>query len=118
MTNLLRNKRPLYLCVKYIDENHLTKYEEPIEIKTNYQAINSDGEIIALGSEYTKYIKINDNKDIGTKFHNGDKCYVYVPLPEEHDPLCKKSDFIVSGEPIISLNECSVNLVRLTGDKN
>lgn len=118
MTNLLRNKRTLYLCKEYIEPNtNLTKYHEPITIKTNYQAISSDGEIIALGSEYTKFLKINDSKSIGENFSNGDKCYVYVNKPETHDEFCYGADYIVEGEPIISLNESQVTLRRLTGEK-
>lgn len=116
MTSLLRNKRKLYLCKKYID-NNITKYKKPELIETNYQPTNSEGEIIVLGAEYTEYLKIKDIAKIGEKFNNGDKCYVYVNPPEEVDDLCKNADFIVSGEPLITLNECDITLRRLTGKK-
>lgn len=116
MTSLLRNKRPIYLCKKDIQGN-ITKYKEPEEIKTNYQPTNSEGEIIVLGPEYTEYLKIKDNAEIGKKFNNGDKCYVFITPPSEHDFLCKNADFIVSGEPLITLNESEVTLKRLTGKK-
>lgn len=117
MTSLLRNKRDLYLCKAYI-ENNITKYKEPELINTNYQPTNSDGEIIALGLEYSEYLRIKDNISIGQKFNNGDKCYVFVKPPAEHDALCKNADFIVSGEPLLTLNEGEVTLKRLTGKKS
>lgn len=117
MTSLLRNKRKLYLCKIYI-ENNITKYKEPELLETNYQPTNSDGEIIALGSEYSEYLRIKDSISIGKKFNNGDKCYVFVEPPSETDVLCKNADFIVSGEPLLALNECEVTLKRLTGKKS
>lgn len=117
MTSLQRNKRILYLCKAYTD-NNITKYKEPQLIETNYQPTNSQGEIIALGPEYTEYLKIKDNISIGKKFNNGDKCYVFVEPPKEVDALCKNADFIVSGEPLLTLNEGEVTLKRLTGKKS
>ena len=117
MTSLLRNKRKLFLCKIYI-ENNITKYKEPELIETNYQPTNSDGEIIALGSEYSEYLRIKDSISIGKKFNNRDKCYVFVEPPSETDALGKNADFIVSGEPLLTLNECEVTLKRLTGKKS
>lgn len=115
MICLKRNKRTLYLCKKYI-ENDITKYKEPIPIKTNWQPISSTGEIIAIGEEYSQYLKIEDVIEIGEQFSNGDKCYVYVNPPEKHDKLCKNADFYVNGNPINTLNSSTVSLKRLTGE--
>lgn len=117
MIALKRNKRKLYLCKKYI-ENNLTKYHEPEPILTNYEPVSSTGEIISIGPEYTEYLKIEDVVEIGNKFSNGDKCYVYVEPPEEHDKLCQAADFFVSGNPLITLNSATISLRRLTGDDN
>ena len=116
MITLKRNKRQLYLCKKYIDGN-LTKYSEPELILTNYQPISSTGEIISIGQEYTQYLKIEDTIEIGNKFSNGDRCYVYVDKPETHDELCLNADFYVNGNPIITLNSATITLKRLTGDE-
>lgn len=116
MITLKRNKRQLYLCKKYIEDN-LTKYSEPELIETNYQPISSTGEMISIGSEYTQYLKIEDVIEIGNKFSNGDKCYVYVEPPEQNDELCINADFIVNGNPIITLNSATITLKRLTGDE-
>lgn len=118
MICLKRNKQTLYLCKKTIIKE-ITKYLEPIKIETNYQPTNSVGEVIAIGNEYTLYLRIKDIIEIGKQFSNGDRCYVYVKPPKEHDALCKKADFIVNGEPLITLNQAEVRLKRLTGgDEN
>jgi len=116
MITLKRNKRQLYLCKKYIEGN-LTKYLQPELISTNYQPISSTGEIISIGQEYTQYLKIEDTIEIGNKFSNGDRVYVYVDIPESHDELCLNADFYVNGNPIITLNSATVTLKRLTGEE-
>lgn len=115
MVSLKRNKRTLYLCKRNIVDG-LTKYLEPIEIETNYQPTNSTGEIISLGIEYSEYLKISDIPEICRKFQNGDRCYVFVEKPETHDELCENTDFVVFGQPLITLNEGIVTLKRMTGD--
>lgn len=115
MIALKRNKRELYLCKKYI-ENNITKYHEPQLISTNYQPVSSTGEIISIGPEYTEYLKIEDVVEIGKQFSNGDKCYVYVEPPEKHDKLCQTADFFVNGNPLITFNSATIALRRLTGD--
>ena len=115
MVTLKRNKRKIYLCKKYID-NNITKYKKPILIITDYQPVNSTGEIISIGPEYMQYLKIQDIIKIGKQFSNGDRCYVYVKPPKEHDVLCETADFYVNGDPIITLNSSTVSLKRLTGD--
>lgn len=115
MICLKRNKQTLYLCKKYV-ENNITKYKEPIQISTNYQPVSSTGEMIAIGNEYTQYLKIEDIIEIGKQFSNGDKCYVYTNPPEEHDELCENADFYVNGNPLITLNSAVVSLKRLTGE--
>lgn len=114
MICLKRNKQKLYLCKKTVEDN-ITKYLPPIEIQTDYQPTNSVGEVIGIGNEYTQYLKIKDIISVGKQFSNGDRCYVYVTPPEEHDDLCQNADFIVNGEPLITLNQADVRLKRLTG---
>lgn len=114
MVCLKRNKQKLFLCKKFVDDG-ITKYKEPIEIMTDYQPTNSTGEVIGIGKEYTQYLRIKDILKIGQMFSNGDRCYVYEKPPETHDSLCKTADFIVNGEPLLTLNQCEVRLKRLTG---
>jgi hypothetical protein len=118
MVTLMRNKRPIYICSKYVDEeNYITKYKKPDKsILINWQVISSDDEVLSLGIEYSKYVRIkgsaNDFKDI----HNKDKCYVYVvPSLNNFDEMCNDADFEVTGEPVITLNEGEVMLKRLSG---
>ena len=48
MRCLKRNKRIIYLCNRYQD-GKIVRYNPPIELAINYQATNSDGDLIALG---------------------------------------------------------------------
>lgn len=116
MVGLKRNKRSLYLCKKYVEDN-ITKYKKPELITTNYQPISSTGEIISIGEEYTHYLKIEDIIEIGKKFSNGDRCYIFETPPKIHDEQCLEADFYVNGNPIITLNSATVSLKRLTGDE-
>lgn len=114
MNSLKRNKQLLYLCKKTVIDG-ITKYQKPIPIKTNYRPTNSVGEVIGIGTEYTQYLRIKDIIPVGKQFSNGDRCYVYTKPPKIHDNLCKEADFIVNGEPLLTLNQCDVRLKRLTG---
>ncbi len=118
-----RNKKQIYICHKYI-ENGIEKFKEPIPIKENYSATNSESDLIAMGMEYPKYLRIKtdikvciDGKWISRKslYHPGDRVYVYVTPPIEHDVLCKNADYIVDTKPIESINQLEVMLFNLSG---
>ena len=115
MRTLRRNKRQIYLCQKYQD-NNLTKFKEPIPLLENYVPTNSDGDLIAIGMNYPKYLRIKT--DIGEKdlFHPKDRGYVYKEPPEEHDVLCKDADYEVHTQPSLFINEMEVMLYRLSSD--
>ena len=118
-----RNKKTIYLCQKYV-QNGIEKYKEPIEIKENYSATNTESDLIAMGMEYPKYLRIKSDirvcingvwqnrKDL---YHPGDKVYVYVTPPEKHDVLCKTADYEVETKPIETLNQLEVMLFNLSG---
>lgn len=117
MNTLLRNKRPLYLCRKYVDEEtNVTKFERPEKaLHLNWQPISSDGETYVFGVEYSKYIRIKGNKDECLRFRNKDRVYVYKePDLVSFDPMCRDADYEVDGSPIISLNYGEVILKRLS----
>ena len=114
MVNMKRNKRTLYLCKKYIEDN-ITQYKEPEEIKINYMPITSNGEMIAIGNEYSQYLKLTGTPEVCSKFSNGDRCYVFVQVPED-DEMREYADFQVYGQPLITINEGNLILKRLTGD--
>lgn len=68
MNNLRRNKRKLYLCMKYEDGNKYL-YREPIKLYENYLPTNSNGELITLGLEYPMYLKIKTSIREKDLFH-------------------------------------------------
>ena len=115
MRCLKRNKRLIYLCTEYQDEN-IRKFNEPQEIKINYQVTNSDGDLVALGLDFPKYIRIKADLKYVNTFHPKDRVYVNViPDLDNFDVLCKDADYEVDSDPIVSLNIVEVNLKRLSG---
>ena len=121
MNNLTRNKRKIYLCSKYIDEEtNVTKFkkpEKPIEI--NWQPISSDSQVLGLGIEYSKYIGIKGTIKESSRFKNKDRCYVYIkPDLNNFDEMCEDADYEVDGSPIITLNDGEVMLKRLSSGED
>lgn len=114
MRTLHRNKRKLYLCEVY-EDNGLKKYKEPIELKENWQITSTDVEFKNLGFDSYDYIRIKTNASHSTYYHLGDRLYINVNIPEEHDVLCKNADYEVYKDPVVTLNECEVLLKRLSG---
>lgn len=121
-----RNKRTIYLCHKYIDENGLVKYKEPIMLKENYNSTNTDADLIAMGMDYPSRLRIKaDNRayvngewiNRSDLYHVGDRLYIFVNPPEKHDVLCKTADYQVELEPILedSINQSSIMLIKLSG---
>lgn len=119
MNSLQRNKNLLYLCNKYLDEEtNVTKFKKPEKgININWQPISSDAQVLVLGSEYSKYIRIKGTKEEVSRFKNKDRVYVYVkPDLLNFDEMCHDADYEVDGDPIITLNDGEVMLTRLSGD--
>lgn len=115
MRCLKRNKRPLYLCTEYQD-GYLSKYNKPQELKVNYQVTNSDGDLIALGLEFPKYIRIKTDLKYADTFHPKDRVYIrHKPDTNDFDVLCKDADYEVDSDPIVSLNVVEITLKRLSG---
>lgn len=114
MRSLLRNKRKVYLCQLYKDGN-IKKYREPILVYDNYQVTNNDSDLVSLGLESYNYLKIKtDLSRIGI-YHLGDRAYINVIPPAEHDPLCKTADYEVYKEPVVALNQLEIVLKKLSG---
>lgn len=113
MICLKRNKTIFYLCKKIPNS---TKFEKPIPCNLNYQPTNSVGERLTLGEDYSMYLKIKCTKQEASNFKNGDKCYVYVLPPEEHDELCNTADYVVDGNPANTLNQSEIKLRKLSGE--
>ena len=119
MVSLQRNKNPLYLCKKYVDEQtNITKFKKPKSaISINWQPISSDSQVLGLGVEYSKYIRIKGTKDECSVFNNKDRVFVYKkPDLNNFDEMCNDADYEVEGSPVITLNDGEVMLKRLSGD--
>lgn len=114
MRCLKRNKRIIYLCNRYQDDK-IVKYKLPIEVKVNYQATNSEGDLIALGLDYPMYIRLKVDISFGEMFKANDRVYVNKIPNETFDELCKDADYEVDSDPIISLNSVEVTLKKLSG---
>lgn len=115
MRCLKRNKRSLYLCVAYQDEN-IMKFRNPTEIKVNYQATNSDGDLIALGLDFPKYIRIKTDLKYKDTFHPKDRVYIKnIPTADSFNVLAKDAEYEVDSDPRVSLNVVEVTLKRLSG---
>lgn len=117
MRTLMRNKRNIYLCQKYQDGT-LVKFKEPMSLKENYLPTNSDGDLIAIGMNYPKYLRIKTDISEKDLFHAKDRVYVYKNPPKEHDVLCKDADYEVYKQPSLYINEMEVMLYRLSSDDN
>lgn len=122
MNTLLRNKRSLYLCKKYVDEEtNVTKFEKPKKLlMIDWQPVSSDAESFVFGIEYSKYIRIKGNTEECLQFHNKDRVYIYnKPDLDNYNEMCIDADYEVTGSPVIMLNVGEVLLKRLSsGDED
>lgn len=114
MRCLQRNKRTLYLCSEYQDGN-ISKFSDPVKLNVNYQATNSDGDLIALGMDFPMYIRIKTDLQFVNTFKAGDRIYIKTLPQEPFDPLCKDADYEVDSDPLVSLNIVEVTLKKLSG---
>lgn len=115
MRCLRRNKRAIYLCTIYQDGD-ISKFNSPQEIKINHRVTNSDGDLIALGLDFPKYIRMKTDLRYKDTFHPKDRVYINVsPNKSSFDVLCKDADYEVDSDPIVSLNVVEITLKRLSG---
>ena len=117
MVGLRRNRRCFYLCKRYIDpETNITKYAKPQQVLLNFQPTNSDSQVLALGTDFSKYLKVTGTAEELSIFSNKDRCYVYKPLPKNFNGMCDDADYEVNGSPMLSLNEGELMLKKLSGE--
>ena len=115
MNNSMRNQRLFYYCNQK-EENGRIVYTKPKKIYLNYQPIDSAGNILAIGPEYSNILIVYMRPEFGKLFHNNDRCYVFVEPPKTYDKLCNTADYYVSDEPKRYINEYTMHLTRMTGD--
>lgn len=118
MNSLMRNKRPLYLCKQYVDEEvNVIKYHKPKKIVINWQPISSDGQVLIVGIEYSEYIRVKGTADEVSVFNNKDRVYIFnKPDLEDFNGMCNDAEYEVSNNPVITLNDGEVMLRRLSKD--
>lgn len=114
MRCLARNKRKLYLCKEYQDGD-LSKFKKPVELKLNYQATNSEGDLIALGMDFPMYVRIKADMTVNGLFKAGDRVYINRKPADMFDELCKDADYEVDSDPLVSLNVVEITLKKLSG---
>lgn len=114
MRCLKRNKRKIYVCQHYQD-GYITAFKEPKEVLINYQATNTEGDLIALGLEYPKYMRLKADLSTAGLFHANDRVYISIEPSQPFDELCKDADYEVDSDPIVSLNSVEITLKRLSG---
>lgn len=116
MKTLHRNKRKIYLCQVYNEDgSNLKKFKEPIMLKENWQVTNSEADYKNLGLDSYDYVRIRTDVSHADYYHLGDRAYIKVQPPEEHDVMCKKADYEVYKDPVVMLNECEVLFKRMSG---
>ena len=114
MIPLLRNRRKIYVCNAYF-ENEKKRYEEPIKLYENCQTTSGLADMERFGLEAYQYMRIKTSIQNGKNYHIGDAVYVNVEPPAEHDKLCKTADYEVSEDPITTLNYTEILLRRRSG---
>lgn len=135
MKTLHRNKRKLYLCVAY-EDNGRRKFHEPIELYENWNITNTDAEFMNIGLELFNYARIRTSVDHADYYHVGDRVYLFTTPPSistqqeqettpdtepstepisTYDEYCTTADYQVYKDPIITLNECTVWLQKVSG---
>ena len=114
MRCLDRNKRTIYVCEKYVD-NNITKFNDPKKIDINYQYTNSDGDLIAFGKDFPMYIRIKADVSDAHKFKAGDRFYIGIEPNKTFDVLAKDANYEIDSDPIVSLNSVEITLKKLSG---
>lgn len=114
MITLNRNKRKIYVCNK-IQNGDLKTYSEPVMLYEDYVVTNTEADLEVFGMDAYMYLRIHTNKSHKDYYNLGDRVYVNVTPPEEHDALCKTADYEVYKDPVLSLNSLTVLLKRRSG---
>lgn len=118
MVGIKRQKKHFYWCERYVDEvTNITKFKEPKLVYLDYEPTNSDAQVLALGTEYSKYLQVVGNNEDIYKFKNKDRCYIFIEPLEEFDGMCNDADFEVSGDPSRTENGVSLMLKKLSGNE-
>lgn len=118
MNSLMRNKRDLYLCERYVDEEYqVIKFKTPVKLTVDWQPISTDSQVLSLGTEYSKYIRIKGKISETSRFNYKDRVYVYEkPDFNNFNVMGEDADYEVINAPVNMLNDGEVLLKKLSGE--
>lgn len=114
MITLNRNKRKIYVCNK-VQNGDIKEYNEPITLYEDYAITNTEADLKSFGMDAYMYLRIHTNISHKDYYHLGDRVYVDIEPPEEHDNLCKTADYEVYKDPVTSLNSITILLKKRSG---
>lgn len=113
MRTIRRDKRLLYLCKRYT-ENNVSLYKEPIPLYVNYEPVSNSVQMLDVGNIYNTNMQITADVGVGKLFTEGDKCYVKVAPPSESDKLAKEADYIVYSIPSVTPRQIKIILQKVS----
>lgn len=99
-------------------DGKLKKYSEPITLRENWRHNGAVATFGSSGMDSYDYIIVKTSIDHAEYYHLGDRAYILVEPPEEHDEMCKTADYEVCLDPKPTLNECEVVFKRISGRSN
>ena len=68
-----------------------------------------------IGLELFNFARIRTSLEHKDYYKVGDRVYLFTTPPDEHDEFCMTADYQVYKDPIITLNECTIWLQKLSG---
>lgn len=129
------------------EENEREAFKPPIAYKVNYQPVarytSNGGELIATGGDSADRLAVYTTPEIARNFHNFDRVYMLTEIPKKNgeyldtedddkvntenmfrirtedyfDKTANTAEYVVDGEPLIIINEATIYLQRMTGEK-
>ena len=91
---LERNKKPLYYCERYI-ENDVELFRPPVVRYLNFKSISGEA-MLTTGGEVNKKDLVGKIYVGEPQYFENDRCYIYKTPPEIFDPLCSDADYRVT----------------------
>lgn len=118
MNVLSRNKRKIYYCEMFLNDDGIENFKVPVPIFLNFAPVNNSNQLFAYGNTYPLYLKGIVLNQLAKKynFKAGDKFYIYSKIPQKVDLLCEGADYILENKPSDTLNFTELEFKRLTSD--
>lgn len=90
---LQRTKRKIHYCRRYIEDDMELFYESETR-RLNLLPISGELTLLSGGEVNSMYLKARIKKCVQS-YSEGDRAYVNIEPPEEHDMLCDKADYVL-----------------------